>query len=148
MLKSTVRSQISLVFPLERFVSLIKKPVFWRLTIIVHAIILGAAAAVYIVESDLNPNLSTFTNTLYWSISTATSVGYGDVVPITNPGKWVAMALMIAGTLFHALYTALFAAALMKPDIDEIEREIINEEKLVDVLIRRLNEISIIEKPV
>jgi voltage-gated potassium channel len=148
MLKSKVKRQIRLFFPLERFVSLIKKPVFWRLTIIVHAIILGAAAAVYTVESDLNPNLSTFTNTLYWSISTATSVGYGDVVPVTNAGKWVAMALMIAGTLFHALYTALFAAALMKPEIEDIEREIINEEKLVDVLLRRLNEISAGRTPV
>ena len=115
MLKSTVRRQIILVFQLERFVSLIKKPVFWRLTTIVHAIIIGAAAAVYIAELDLNPHLSTFTNKLYWSISTVTSVGYDDVVPITNPGRWVAMALMIAGTLFHALYTAIFAAAMMKP---------------------------------
>ena len=115
MLKSTVRRQIRLVFQLERFVSLIKKLVFWRLTIIVHAIILGSTAAVYIAEFDLNPHLSTFTNKLYWSISTVTSVGYDDVVPITNPGRWVAMALMIAGTLFHALYTAIFAAAMMKP---------------------------------
>jgi len=148
MLKSKVKRHIRLVFPLERFISLVKRPVFWRLTIIVHAIILGAATAAYILESDVNPHLSTLTNALYWSISTATSVGYGDVVPVTSAGKWVAMALMIAGTLFHALYTALFAAALMKPEIDEIEREIVNEEKIVDILLRRINEISSSQKQV
>ena len=148
MLKSKVKRHIRLVFPLERFMSLVKRPVFWRLTIIVHTIILSAATAAYIIESDVNPHLSTLTNALYWSISTATSVGYGDVVPVTSAGKWVAMALMIAGTLFHALYTALFAAALMKPEIDEIEREIVNEEKIVDILLRRINEIPSSQKQV
>ena len=82
------------------------------------------------------------TDALYWAISTATTVGYGDIVTVTALGKWLAMALMVGGTLFSALYTALFATALMKPEIDEIESELQNEEEEVAALTRRLEKLA------
>ena len=82
------------------------------------------------------------TDALYWAISTATTVGYGDIVTETTIGKWLAMSLMVSGTLFSALYTALFAAALMKPSLDKIERDIESEEEQVEALSRRVEQIT------
>lgn len=33
---------------------------------------------------------------LYWAVTTATTVGYGDVAPRTTAGRWIAVAVMLA----------------------------------------------------
>jgi len=142
MLKTHLQRQIRQVFLFDRLLWLLKRPVFWRLTIIVHSLILIAALVFYYLESEVNPAVASMTDALYWAISTATTVGYGDIVTVTALGKWLAMALMVGGTLFSALYTALFATALMKPEIDEIESELQNEEEEVAALTRRLEKLA------
>jgi voltage-gated potassium channel Kch len=92
----------------------------------------------YFVEIDINPKLQSFNDALYWAVATATTVGYGDITAATVLGKWLSMALMVLGTLFSALYTALFAAALMKPEMDVIEREILEEDRKVESLSRKV----------
>jgi len=119
-----------------------QRPVFWRLTIGVHGLILLAAAMLFWFEGGINPKVQSFNDALYWAIATATTVGYGDVTVSTPAGRWLAMGLMVLGTLFHALYTALFAVALMKPEIDLIERELMQEEQEVENLSRRVDTIS------
>jgi len=48
--------------------------------------------------------------TFWWCIVTITTVGYGDVVPQTRWGKFVAVITMLAGMLVVALPVAVFAA--------------------------------------
>lgn len=141
-MKTRIQRHLRQVIHIERLMWLLKRPVFWRLTILVHGLIFLAATAFYQLEAGVNPRLESMTDAFYWAITTATTVGYGDIVTITPMGKWLAMGLMVGGTLVSALYTAFFAAALMKPEIDEMERELAKEEKLVDALMRRLEELS------
>lgn len=122
-----------------------KRPVFWRLTIVVHGLMLVSALLLLWMEGEINPRVGSFTDALYWAVASATTVGYGDVVAITPLGKWLSMILMVVGTLVSAVYTALFAAALMKPEIDEIERELINEEQQVSEMMQRLDTLT--DKP-
>jgi voltage-gated potassium channel len=142
MFKPHIKRQIRQILILDRLLWLVKRPVFWQLTILVHGLMFAAASIFYLLESDTNPNLHTMTDALYWAISTATTVGYGDIVTQTTVGKWLAMTLMVGGTLFSALYTALFATALMKPSLDQIEREIESEEEQVEALSRRVEQIT------
>lgn len=142
MFKPHIKKQIRQILILDRLLWLVKRPVFWQLTILVHGLMLAAASIFYLLESDTNPNLHSMTDALYWAISTATTVGYGDIVTQTTVGKWLAMSLMVGGTLFSALYTALFATALMKPSLDQIEREIETEEEQMQELSRRVEQIS------
>lgn len=141
-MKSTLRKISRRTFPIQRFMWLMKRPVFWQLTIIVHGLLLCSAGIFYLLESDSNPKLTSFQDALYWSVTTATTVGYGDITTLTYAGKWLSMALMVMGTLFSALYTALFAAALMKPELDHIEHEIIQEELKVDSLSRKVQSLN------
>ena len=142
MLKSTIKRQIKQLVLADRVIWLMKRPLFWRLTIIVHSFMLMAAAMLLWLEGDVNPSIHNMTDALYWAVASATTVGYGDVVAVTTAGKWLSMALMVLGTLISAVYTALFAAALMKPEIDEIERGLISEEKQVDEMMRRLDKMT------
>lgn len=52
------------------------------------------------IESDVGPGEG-----LYWAVTTATTVGYGDVVPTTDEGRVLAVFLMIVGAAFLAVLT-------------------------------------------
>ena len=56
---------------------------------------------------------------MWWAIVTATSVGYGDVVPASGLGRLVATLLMLAGISFVALLSAATAAYLVDVEGEE-----------------------------
>lgn len=141
-MQSKIKRIISRVSLMQRLLWLLQKRLFWQLTIGVHGLILLTAALLYLLEHGINPNLHSFHDAVYWSVSTATSVGYGDITASTILGKWLSIGLMVLGTLFSALYTALFAAALMKPEIDLIEREILEEDRKVETLSRKVDTLN------
>jgi len=48
--------------------------------------------------------------TLWWSITTMTTVGYGDTIPVTNLGRFVGGLAMLGGIIMLALPTTVFGA--------------------------------------
>lgn len=63
-----------------------------------------SAAALYVAEAGINPNIDEPIDALWWGVVTLTTVGYGDVFPITPEGRLAGAALMILGiTLFAAI---------------------------------------------
>ncbi|MDO4534411.1 MAG: potassium channel family protein [Clostridium perfringens] len=69
----------------------------------VATVILLGAIGISIVEEI------SFSNALWWSFVTATTVGYGDVIPQTLGGRLIAVFLMIIGIGFVGLLTATIA---------------------------------------
>ncbi|MDG1899228.1 MAG: ion transporter [Phycisphaerales bacterium] len=63
----------------------------------VAIILIIAAAAMYLIEGRINENFDSIPKTLYWSIVTLTTVGYGDATPITVLGKCLASVMMLIG---------------------------------------------------
>lgn len=59
--------------------------------------IFSGASAFYLTESVANDQISSFYDSLWWAVVTATSVGYGDIYPVTPEGRLVAMVLMFFG---------------------------------------------------
>lgn len=99
---------------------LIVQPIFVSLTVLGNATIALGALAAYYVERSTNPDFSSYFDALWWAVSTSTSVGYGDIVPITTAGRIIGMGMMLLGTALFAAFTAVFASALLA---EEIERE-------------------------
>jgi voltage-gated potassium channel len=58
-------------------------------------------------------SFQTFGTALWWSASTVTTVGYGDVVPKEPFGRFVAGILMVLGFAFLSLVTGTIASALV-----------------------------------
>lgn len=127
---NTVRvKQLGLRFVTGRIKALLTHPLFWLLTFAENAAMLSAAWAFFILEQGTNPRLHTFLDALWWAVATATTVGYGDIVPGTSGGKIVGMILMIFGSALFGSFTALFASVLLAPEIEEVEEEVKELEK-------------------
>jgi voltage-gated potassium channel len=62
----------------------------WFLVPSVAAVWIGASYAIWEVEHGINRHLQTFGDALYWSFTTATTVGYGDIRPVTPTGRLIA----------------------------------------------------------
>lgn len=69
-----------------------------------------AAALAFLFERDAQPSgFSSLPAALWWAVVTLTTTGYGDVVPITLPGRIVAATLMICGLAVFGILTGILA---------------------------------------
>ncbi len=65
----------------------------------------------YFVEHDAQPEkFSSIPETMWWSIATLTTVGYGDVFPITTLGKILTAFISILGIGLFALPAGILAS--------------------------------------
>jgi len=78
---------------------------FVYIILIIIAVILFGAVGIYYAEH--NHAIENFEDALWWSIVTATTVGYGDFVPQTQLGRIIATMLMMAGISFMGIYTGI-----------------------------------------
>ena len=90
---------------------------FITLSFIGTVVVTSFAGLIYYIESGINPKIETFLDALWWSYSTTTTIGYGDVVPITDTGKIIGIFLMLIGVAIFSIYTALFARAILDDDV-------------------------------
>lgn len=90
---------------------------FLTLSILGTLIVSVSAGIMFWIEHDVNPKMATYLDALWWSYSTTTTVGYGDVVPVTAMGKVVGIGLMLIGVAIFSVYTALFARAILDDDV-------------------------------
>jgi len=74
-----------------------------------------SAALLYFAEHAAQPDkFSSIPETLWWSVVTLTTIGYGDVIPITPLGKLLAGMSVIFGIGIFALPAAILTAAVLE----------------------------------
>lgn len=75
-------------------------------------LMLGAATLLYLVESRVQPEaFGSIPRAMWWAVETLTTVGYGDVVPITPLGRILAALTALCGIGIIALPTGVLAGA-------------------------------------
>lgn len=81
--------------------------------------VLLSSVLVWIFERHGNGPIKTFSDALWWAIVTVTTVGYGDMVPVTAEGKAVAVFLMLVGISLFGVLTAGIAAYFVETTSEE-----------------------------
>jgi len=69
----------------------------------------------YVVEHEAQPDkFASIPDSLWWGVITVTTVGYGDVQPLTPAGKILGGIIALMGIVFIALPTAIIVAAFLQ----------------------------------
>jgi voltage-gated potassium channel len=75
--------------------------------------ILIFGSLMYVIEGGSNPDFSNIPRSVYWAIVTLTTVGYGDITPVTPLGQLLSAALMITGYAVIAVPTGIVSAEMV-----------------------------------
>ena len=107
-------------------------PTFIYLTFVGNGLLVIATTIVYHLEKGPNAQIKTYFDSLWWGISTITTVAYGDVLPQTFWGRIIGIVLMYTGTVLFISFTGVFMSILMKEEVEEevapLKKEIRHEE--------------------
>jgi voltage-gated potassium channel len=78
------------------------------------SILLGAFAEYLVESSAQHTKINSFGDALWWSIATVTTVGYGDIYPVTITGRVIASILMIIGIAILGLFISTLGESLIE----------------------------------
>ena len=74
-----------------------------------------SSTLMYYIENDAQPeNFASIGHSFWWAIATLTTIGYGDVYPITAIGKVLSSIIALIGIGFIALPTGIISSAFME----------------------------------
>jgi voltage-gated potassium channel len=101
---------------------------FTSLLFVFAFLIFTSATVLYIFEgSGQNTNISDFFDSIYWSIITITTVGYGDITPATAMGRAVTVLLILGGIGIISFATSIITNALSEKMEEMKEHRVRNE---------------------
>lgn len=104
----------------------------------------GSGIGIYLIESPHeDAQITNLIDAFWWASATVTTVGYGDVVPVTEPGRIMGIVLMFVGISIIGAFISALGARLVGSRIKK--RETI-ESDTKSLIIKKISEIERLEK--
>ncbi|KGK98489.1 ion transporter [Methanococcoides methylutens] len=107
-----------------------KKITVFTFTVMNLVIILGSI--MYVIEGEQN-GFTSIPRSIFWAVTTLTTVGYGDLVPVTPLGQAMASVVMLLGYSIIAVPTGIITHSIINRSMDAMPVEIAEEMKDVAV---------------
>jgi len=97
----------------------LRKILIFMMFILILVIMLGSI--MYVVE-DAKNGFYSIPLSIYWAVITLTTVGYGDIVPVTDLGKFIATFIMLLGYSIIAIPTGIVSVEISRTWSDKAEK--------------------------
>ena len=81
-----------------------------RVALVAGGVVVIGSLVAYHAEHPVNSEFATVGDAFWWGIVTLTTVGYGDIVPKTTTGRWVAVTIMVTGIAVLGLLAGSLAS--------------------------------------
>jgi voltage-gated potassium channel len=83
--------------------------------VVFFVVLVLASSGMYAFEHRVQPDkFANIPMSMYWAVATLTTLGYGDVVPVTWPGRVFAMFVALAGIAMVAFPSAILASGFIR----------------------------------
>jgi len=111
---AVVLPPVRVIFSLRLVRSVFRRGHLSRFLLAALVLVLNGAIIVYLLERHApHSSIHTLGESLWWSVTTVTTVGYGDYVPVTTAGRVTACFIMGIGLLTLAVVTAQVASSFV-----------------------------------
>ncbi len=90
-----------------------------KLGILFVGLCLAGACAVFLIENGRNEGFTSLFDSIYWSLVTVATVGYGDIIPESTSSRIIAMGMMVVGIAIMGTVTGRIASFLMERQMNE-----------------------------
>ncbi len=99
---------------------------------IAAGIIVIGSVVMYLVESPHpDSQINSMLDAVWWTVATSTTVGYGDIIPVTETGKIIAIFYMFFGIGILGLSISVLGTSFYKKRFEKEEKDISHAQKLI-----------------
>ncbi len=109
-----------------------KKIELFTLLMLVAFTILVAGISIYVFEEHANPHINTLYDAFYWALVTISTVGYGDISPVTHEGRTITMIIILVGVGLISFATSIIVSAFSEKLNEIRENRILHTVKKLD----------------
>ena len=104
-----------------------KKFELFTLLFLLLFIVATAGIAIYVFEEKANDNINSLFDALYWALITISTVGYGDISPLSTEGRVVSMLVILSGIAMISFVTSVIVSSFSEK-LDELKENRLIEE--------------------
>ncbi|MEA3554389.1 MAG: NAD-binding protein [Campylobacterota bacterium] len=105
-----------------------KKFEFLTLIIMFMMAVAFGSTIIFLYEgAGINPNINSYFDAVYWSIITISTVGFGDISPVTTQGRVATLFLVIGGMGVIAFFTSIITTSLSQKIVVLKEEKVMSE---------------------
>jgi voltage-gated potassium channel len=114
---------------IHQFVEVLVNKRFELLTLLflLVFIVMTAGIAIYVLEEHVNPEIETLFDSIYWALITISTVGYGDISPVTDLGRTISMLIIVSGIAMISFATSVIVSAFSERLSELKENRIIEQ---------------------
>ena len=118
-------------------------------TVLLLLILVVGSFLFFIVETNVNPEVPNYESAMWYAIVSMTTVGYGDIVPITLAGRIIGIIMILSGMGYLSLVTATLAYSFIDifrkeshNAVDKVEKKVVNYEEKIDELLVKMDNLE------
>lgn len=104
---------------LKKLFSFLNRNRLIAIFLLIFLVSLVSAYIFFLIEARQNDNLNSFGTAVWWVIVSITTVGYGDVAPVTAAGRVLGVLVIFAGVALFSMFTATISSIFVAQKLRE-----------------------------